>query len=150
VVHIEDEPEVIYAQIVAEDLHPNMILEVDVINHDRIRFWTDDQEHILAPIVAANISVIPLREQVDEDIPQGITLDSLKLGESGRVIGISSQSRGVERRRLLDLGIIPGTEIGVELVNPGGNPTAYRIRGTVIALRDSQARLIKVEPVGVN
>jgi Fe2+ transport system protein FeoA len=52
----------------------------------------------------------------------------------------------VERRRLLDLGIIPGTAIGVEMVNPGGDPTAYLIRGTVIALRNSQARLIRVVP----
>ena len=36
--------------------------------------------------------------------------------------------------------------ISAELVNPGGDPTAYRIRGTVIALRSSQARLIKVAP----
>jgi Fe2+ transport system protein FeoA len=63
------------------------------------------------------------------------------------VTEISPLSRGVERRRLLDLGIIPGTEIGVELVNPGGDPTAYRIRGTVIALRSSQARLIRVSPL---
>jgi Fe2+ transport system protein FeoA len=63
------------------------------------------------------------------------------------VTSISPLSRGTERRRLLDLGIIPGTEIGVEMENPSGNPTAYRIRGTVIALRDSQARLIRVSPL---
>jgi len=33
------------------------------------------------------------------------------------------------------------------MVNPGGDPTAYRIRGTVIALRSSQARLIRVSPL---
>ncbi len=31
IVHIEDEPEVIYAQIIAEELHPNMVVEVDEI-----------------------------------------------------------------------------------------------------------------------
>jgi DtxR family Mn-dependent transcriptional regulator len=149
IVHIEDEPDVIYAQIVAEDLHPNMILEIDEKTVNRIRFWTDDQEHVLAPIVAANISVLPLVEDQADNIIEGVPLDTLLPGESGVVTGISSLSRGVERRRLFDLGIIPGTEINVEMVNPGGNPTAYRIRGTVIALRDSQARMIKVKPNGM-
>jgi DtxR family Mn-dependent transcriptional regulator len=118
IVHIEDEPDLIYVQIVAEDLHPNMIVEVDETTSDRIRFWSEDREHVLAPIV-----------------------------EKGTVTAISSLSRGVERRRLFDLGIIPGTVVGVEMVNPGGDPTAYRIRGSVIALRSSQARLIKVDPI---
>jgi DtxR family Mn-dependent transcriptional regulator len=144
IVHIEDEPDVIYAQIIAEDLHPNMVVEVDEVTANRIRFWTADQEHVLAPIVAANISVIPLSEEnLDRQI-EGVPLDSLQPGQSGIVTGISSLSRGVERRRLFDLGIIPGTEIDVEMVNPGGDPTAYRIRGSVIALRSNQARLIKV------
>ncbi|MCJ7716654.1 MAG: FeoA domain-containing protein [Anaerolineales bacterium] len=150
IVHIEDEPDVIYAQIVAEDLHPRMVVEVDEINATRIRFWSEDQEHVLAPIVAANISVIPLAAKVHDQKIDGIPLDTLKPGQAGVVTGISSLSRGMERRRLFDLGIIPGTEIKVEMVNPGGDPTAYRIRGSVIALRSTQARLIKVTPVEEN
>ena len=147
IVHIEDEPDVIYAQIVAEELHPQMILEVDEITPNRIRFWSDDEEHVLAPVVAANISVIPLADENHLLPSEGVTLDTLQPGQVGVVTEISPLSRGVERRRLLDLGIISGTEIGVEMVNPGGDPTAYRIRGTVIALRNSQARLIRISPL---
>ena len=147
IVHIEDEPDVIYAQIVAEELHPQMVLEVDEATGNRIRFWSEDREHVLAPIVAANISVVPLVEESLITASEGVPLDTLKPGQAGLVTEISPLSRGVERRRLLDLGIIPGTEIGVELSNPSGDPTAYRIRGTVIALRSSQARLIRVSPV---
>jgi len=146
IVHIEDEPDVIYAQIVAEELHPNMVVEVDEVTSKRIRFWTDDQEHVLAPIVAANISVVPLAEENHDRQIEGVPLDSLQPGQSGVVTGISSLSRGVERRRLFDLGIIPGTAIDVEMDNPSGDPTAYRIRGSVIALRSNQARLISVKP----
>ena len=146
IVHIEDEPEVIYAQIIAEDLHLNMVVEVDDASANRIRFWTNDQEHVLAPIVAANISVVPLPEENQDHQIEGVPLDSLQPGQTGVVTGISSLSRGVERRRLFDLGIIPGTAIDVEMVNPGGDPTAYRIRGSVIALRSTQARLIRVKP----
>jgi len=123
-----------------------MVVEVDEITANRIRFWTDDQEHVLAPIVAANISVVPLAEENHEVIIEGVPLDSLEPGQSGVVTGISSLSRGVERRRLFDLGIIPGTTIDVEMVNPSGDPTAYRIRGSVIALRSNQARQIRVQP----
>ncbi len=146
IVHIEDEPDVIYAQIVAEELYPNMVVEVDEVTSKRIRFWTDDQEHVLAPIVAANISVVPLAEENHDRQIEGVPLDSLEPGQSGVVTGISSLSRGVERRRLFDLGIIPGTAIDVEMDNPSGDPTAYRIRGSVIALRSTQARLISVKP----
>lgn len=147
IVHIEDEPDLIYAQILAEELHPNMILELVEVNTNRVNFWSGDQEHVLAPIVAANISVIPVVKMPEEELLPGVPLDTLQPGEKGKVTAISSLSRGVERRRLYDLGVIPGTEIGVEMVSPGGDPTAYRIRGSVIALRDSQARLIKVDPI---
>jgi len=50
----------------------------------------------------------------------------------------------VERRRLLDLGFVPGTTIEVEMVSPGGDPTAYRVRGTLIALRREQSSLIYI------
>jgi len=146
IVHIEDEPDVIYAQIVAEELHPQMVVEIDEVTANRIRFWTDDQEHVLAPIVATNISVVPLSEENHDLQIEGVPLDSLEPGQSGVVTGISSLSRGTERRRLFDLGIIPGTEIDVEMDNPSGDPTAYRIRGSVIALRSNQARLIRVIP----
>ncbi len=146
IVHIEDEPDVVYAQLIAEGLHPQQVIEVEEISQQRVRFWSEDQEHILAPVVAANLSVIPLvRDQEIKDA-RGVPLHTLSTGQRGKVTGISSACRGVERRRLLDLGVIPGTEIEVEMISPGGDPTAYRIRGSVIALRSKQAAMILVEP----
>jgi DtxR family Mn-dependent transcriptional regulator len=52
--------------------------------------------------------------------------------------------QGPERRRLLDLGIVPGTEITAEMRSAGGDPIAYRIRGALIALRKTQAAGIYV------
>lgn len=147
IVHVEDEPEMVYAQIVAEKLHPGMIIRLDEMSPTRVRIWSEGGEHILAPIVARNLSVVPLKIQPDEEGEQGVPLSSLQQGQSSRIVQISSQCRRVQRRRLLDLGVIPGTEIKAELVSPGGDPTAYRIRGTVIALRDSQAKLIRITPL---
>lgn len=44
----------------------------------------------------------------------------------------------------MDLGLLPGTEVCAELQGPGGDPTGYRIRGAVIALRRLQAERIQV------
>jgi len=51
----------------------------------------------------------------------------------------------MERRRLQDLGVLPGTVIEAEFASPGGDPVAYRIRGATIALRKEQAAHILVD-----
>ena len=73
-----------------------------------------------------------------------VALVDLRQGESGRVLDISQECRGLERRRLLDLGVLPGTVITAEMRSPSGDPTAYRIRDAVIGLRAEQARMINI------
>ena len=57
---------------------------------------------------------------------------------------LSAACRGLERRRLMDLGIVPGTRVGLERRGLTGGLSAYRVRGTVIGLREEQARMIGV------
>jgi DtxR family Mn-dependent transcriptional regulator len=73
------------------------------------------------------------------------TLLDLEPGRVGRVLDLSPACRGSQRRRLLDLGVVKGTEIVPELVSAGGDPVAYRIRGALIALRREQAEWIRIE-----
>lgn len=47
-------------------------------------------------------------------------------------------------RRLLDIGVIPGTKVECVLINPSGNPRAYLIRGAVIAIRNEDAKYVEV------
>lgn len=49
------------------------------------------------------------------------------------------------RRRLLDLGLIKGTNIKAILKSPMGNPIAYEVRGTTIALRKEDSKFIKIK-----
>jgi len=142
ITHVEDEPAVIYAQIAAEGLHPGMKVRILEKSPQSIRFWADGDEHVLAPILANNIEVVPIPAFEIEEEPE--LLSNLRPGEKARVVELSHACRGAERRRLMDLGFVPGTEVGVELVSPSGDPTAYRVRGTVIALRREQAGLIFV------
>jgi DtxR family Mn-dependent transcriptional regulator len=144
IVHIEDEPEAIYAQLVAEGLFPGMNVRLTEISPHRLRLWAGGDEHILAPVVAANISVVPLAQEIPAMPSGGMLLSDLATGEQGKVIALSPRFRGAERRRMLDLGILPGTLIQAEMTSPSGDPTAYRVRGALIALRKEQSRLIQV------
>lgn len=72
------------------------------------------------------------------------TLSSLTPGEYGIVEGIAHESK--IKRRLLDLGLIPGTKVLCVLKSPLGDPTAYFVRGALIALRYSDSQYIKIKP----
>jgi DtxR family Mn-dependent transcriptional regulator len=145
IVHIEDEPEEIYAQLVAEGLSPGMYVQITEKTPQRVLFWVGDEEHLLAPIVAANISVVPLPETKFDQVQPGVPLNTLNPGELGKVISLSPRLRGADRRRMMDLGILPGTIVQVEMNSPSGDPTAYKIRDALIALRSEQASLIQVD-----
>lgn len=145
IVHIEDEPQAVFAQLLAEGLYPGMEVRLVERSPHRIRFWAGGDEHVLAPVVAANVSVA--RPSDNGRNLDGPWLSDLAQGERGRVVEISSQCRGLERRRLLDLGFLPGAELQAELISSGGDPVAYRIRGALIALRKEQADLIRIQPV---
>lgn len=71
-----------------------------------------------------------------------IPLNQLPIGKKANVISLTSD--GTTRRRMLDLGIIDGTEIEPLYKNPSGNPVAYLIRGAVIALRADVSEQIMV------
>ena len=147
IVHVEDEPASIYAQLLAEELHPGMRIRVLESSPQRIRFEADAEEHVLAPIFAANLSVQSLPQEEDMLGPYE-RLSALAVGESATVVGLSPQLRGPGQRRMLDLGLVPGTIVSAEIRSPSGDPVGYRIRGAVIALRREQADQIRVERRG--
>ncbi len=74
-----------------------------------------------------------------------MNLSDLKVGESCRVGRVTADGPG--RRRLLDLGLVPGTVVQAIRRSPLGDPTAYAIRGATVALRVEQAATIEVEPL---
>lgn len=144
IVHIEDEPEVVFAQLLAEGLYPGMQVRLLEQSSQRVRFWANGDEHLLAPIVAANISAVPATQETPVVAESAVPLSQLLPGQSASVLALSPRLRGAERRRMMDLGVLPGTEITAEMTAPGGQPTAYRIRGALIALRKEQANMIHI------
>lgn len=72
-----------------------------------------------------------------------IPLNFLPIGKKAKVKNLTSD--GIARRRMLDLGLIADTEVEALQKSPSGDPTAYHIRGAVIALRSEEAQKIMVE-----
>lgn len=72
-------------------------------------------------------------------------LAASKVGQSVRVVSLTAEGR--MRRRLSDLGLIPGAVVECLGRSPLGDPTAYLIRGAVIAIRrrDAMGVLVTTE-----
>lgn len=73
-----------------------------------------------------------------------MTLDELSLGREARILEVSGQ--GPFRRRLLELGLLPGTPIRRTGQAPLGDPLSFRVRDAVLCLRRSEAATIGIEP----
>lgn len=71
-----------------------------------------------------------------------IGMDELQPGNTGVVAVL--KARGLVRRRLMDLGLVPGTKVTALRVSPSGDLTAFYIRGTVIAIRREDSRQVLV------
>ncbi len=147
VVHVEDEPEDLFAQALAEGLMPGADVVVIESRPEGLHLRVDGNDVWIASILASQVHVIAAPARVEEAPP--LTLADLTLGERARVLGISREVRGLLRRRLLDLGFTRGAVVEevLESAFGHGDPKAYRVRGTLIALRREQAARIYAEPL---
>jgi len=146
IVHIEDEPAIIYKQILAENIHLGSHIRVVENNAIRVVFHSEGEKFVLAPIVAGNISVEKIEKHivVEEDVER---LSNLKINETAKIVGLSKECRGENRRRLLDLGFVKGATVQIDLLNPLNDPKAFLIKGTAIALREHQSSTILIKKV---
>jgi len=146
IVHIEDEPAIAYEQILAAGLRLGQTIRIIERTPHRVVLSDGEIEYRLAPTVAANIGVALLPES-EIAIANAVSLADLAHDQKGEVVMLDDSVQGFTRRRFLDLGLTPGTVIYPELGNFFNDPRAYRIRGTLIALRKDQAAQIWVKPV---
>lgn len=146
IVHIEDEPAIAYEQILAAGLRLGQTIRMIEKTPQRLVLSDGETEYRLAPTVAANIGVAPLPE-TEIARAGAVSLAELSHDQRGEIVMLDDSVQGFTRRRFLDLGLTPGTTIYPELGNFFGDPRAYRVRGTLIALRKDQAAQIWVKPV---
>ena len=74
-----------------------------------------------------------------------MTLDHLKPGQGGTITVVGGQ--GALRRRLLDMGLTPKTQVLVRKVAPMGDPIELFLRGYVLTIRAEDAAKIEIEEV---
>ena len=146
VIHIEDEPANLYNLISQACISTDSILRIEQKNDQKITLFLEGESFSFPVEIAEKITVVGLAagKELDESIRR---LSRLPLGAQAQIVGMSSLCRGLERNRLLDLGVVPGTITVAELMNPSGSPVGYRIRGACIALRKEQADRIRIRNV---
>ena len=82
------------------------------------------------------------------DVKQdSMTLDQLSVGESCEIYQVGNQ-RGAVKRRLVDMGLTPGTVVTLVKIAPFGDPMELRLRGYELSLRKEDAAQIHIRPVG--
>lgn len=143
ITHLEDEPEEIYRELVGLGLGLMTPVERLEGNAGRVRFRSGEERFEISSAMARNVTVEPSSEVVDAGPAR--TLAEVEPGDMATVVGIAPACRGPARRRLLDLGVVPGTVIHARMRSAAGDPVAYDIRGALVALRREQAAHIRVD-----
>ena len=72
-----------------------------------------------------------------------MTLAYLKPGQSGKILKINLT--GALKRRMMDMGVVAGTDVRVEKVAPLGDPIEVHIKSYQLSLRKGEANKIEVE-----
>ncbi len=76
-----------------------------------------------------------------------VSLGDLNLGERAKIIGYFAGGQNFYRRKLLIMGLTPGTEVKVIGIAPFGDPIEISIRGFSICLRKNEASILKLEKI---
>jgi DtxR family Mn-dependent transcriptional regulator len=140
VVHLEDEPASVYRQAADAGILTGARMRILKRAADCLRVAVENRECDLPLAVAGAIQVEPCAAP-----PAVKPLSALRRGESGCVASLSATLVGGERRRMLDLGFVPGTRVERDFDSMLGSPTAYLVRGAIVALRREQADRVFLE-----
>lgn len=73
-----------------------------------------------------------------------MTADTLPLNKSGKILEIFSSPLKIN---LMELGFLPGKKITLQHIAPSGGPMAFLMDETLLALRKSEAALIRLEQI---
>lgn len=73
-----------------------------------------------------------------------INLKNLAVGDLGKIIGFEPTGKAY-RKRLLAMGLTPGTEFSVTRFAPMGDPVEIKLRGFALTLRRDEAAILQIE-----
>ncbi|MEA3349343.1 MAG: metal-dependent transcriptional regulator [Chloroflexota bacterium] len=100
-----------------------------------------DEEGIIA---ADELQQSVFKEKINMDKTDNqIQLHELKVGQHGTIVHVGG--KGPAKRRMMDMGLVPGSEVKVVRLAPLGDPIEFTVKGYSLSLRKSEASNIKVE-----
>ncbi len=138
IAHVEDEPAELFARLVAMGVTAG--LRFVSMREDRgVGLFIEGRSLVIPPELLPLLRVRSLHPEEKGPVAGAIRLSDLETDEPGEVVTLLPSCTGSERSRLLDLGFVPGSRIERVLESPLHGPVAYRVRGTMIALRRPQA-----------
>lgn len=146
IAHLEDEPAATYSALVHLGLQPGQAFRVSGTSPDALRLVVEGRELTLPLEHAGNVFVAAI-DGNEPDARGLLRLSDLAHDQEAEIVSLSTTCQGLTRRRLLDLGFTPGTRLRPVLETFVGDPRAYRVRGTTIALRRDQASVVVVRPL---
>lgn len=146
IVHLEDEPVSTFAALVQLGLEPGLPFTMAPPTTDALHLVVEGREVTLPLEHARNVFVAP-PENAAEAHGDFVRLADLPHGQDAEIVSLSPACQGLTRRRLLDLGFTPGTRVRPVLETFAGDPRAYHLRGTTIALRRDQSSVVIVRAV---
>ncbi len=138
ILDVDDEPPALLAQLISMGVVPGA--EVEVIEHrpEQLRVKVDGNIFPLATAAAGRVHAVPA-----PILP--VPLGELPVGSQAMVAEVKGS--GKQQRRMLDMGLVPGAAVTVIRAAPLGDPIEYRVKGTAIAMRRTDADSILVEEV---
>jgi DtxR family Mn-dependent transcriptional regulator len=151
-----------------QGLHPGVLVKVIASGSDSILIEINHKHVSLSSGIAKNIYTVisSIEEMLDSNdhtfekemnevkpkmnsettaTVEQFQLSDLKKGQKGIIVHVGG--KGAVKRRMMDMGVVPGSEISVIRVAPFGDPIEFSIKGYSLSLRKSEAKEILVERV---
>ncbi len=136
ILHVEDEPPALFAQLALLGLTPGAQVEVDERMPGRVLVWSGRQRLALTPAAVAMISVGPAA-------PERMPLSEMEVGQAARVAAFSETA--LQGQPLLAPDLLPGAEIAALRADPLGDPVTYRVDGHELRLSRIQANQVLID-----
>lgn len=157
VVRCDVEEEATLAFLAEHGVRPGAALAVMAATDESLLVQLGNKTISLARALAETVQVDteatatqPISEKEQEMQAQTsikqVSLDKLSAGQQGVVVRVGG--KGPAKRRMMDMGLVPGSKVKVVRVAPLGDPIEFEVKGYNLSLRKSEAREITVEVSG--
>jgi len=75
-----------------------------------------------------------------------MSLKNLVIGDLAKIVGFEPSGKAY-RKKLLAMGLTPGTEFSVTRFAPLGDPVEIKLRGFALTLRRDEASVLQIEKI---